>query len=330
MQPSFAQLAARAEKAGRSGTRGRYAPSPTGPLHLGNLRSALVAWLQARLAGGRFIMRMEDLDLPRVRAGSAEAILADLRWLGLDWDEGPDVGGDFGPYTQSDRALYYRQAMAVLDEQKLIFPCYCSRKDIAAAASAPHQEDRAPLYPGTCRQNRDFSFLEGAPAQNGRRAAWRLRAPDQEVVFRDQVLGSQRENLAQVVGDFVLFRADGLFAYQLAVVVDDGLMGITDVVRGQDLLSSSARQIALFQALGLAVPRFWHAPLVTDAHGRRLAKRDAAHGLQAMREDGATAPGLVGRMAASLGWVPPGSQLSAQELLQELDSDKFRAGLRRG
>lgn len=302
-----------------TGVRGRYAPSPTGQLHLGNLRTALLAWLQVRLANGTLVLRMEDLDTPRVKAGSAAQLLADLEWLGLDWDEGPLRGGPTGPYVQSQRLELYREALAHLRDRGLVFGCTCSRKEISEA-SAPH--GGTPVYPGTCRDRGPI-----AP-QDGRAVAWRFRVGAEVVTFDDQVLGPQREVLAEETGDFVLLRADGLFAYQLAVVVDDALMGITDVLRGADLLSSAARQIALFQTLGYAAPRFWHVPLMLDQSGARMSKRDGSDALAGLREQGLDAAAVIGMLAASLGWVPPGSRLSALELLAELDAARFLAGLR--
>ncbi len=300
------------------GVRGRYAPSPTGRLHLGSLRTALLAWLQVRLAGGSLVLRMEDLDTPRVKPGSAEQLLDDLRWLGLDWDEGPGAG-PAGVYTQSQRLELYREALAYLRARGLVFPCTCSRKEIGEA-SAPH--GGTPIYPGTCR---DRGESERDPT---RTPAWRFRVGARTVAFEDRVLGLQQENLAEETGDFVLLRADGLFAYQLAVVVDDALMGITDVVRGADLRASAARQIALFEALGYAPPRFWHVPLLLDASGARMSKRDGSDSLQGLRERGLDAAAVIGMLAASLGWVPAGSRLSAAELLAELDQSRFLSGLR--
>lgn len=301
--------------------RGRYAPSPTGRLHLGNLRTALVAWLQTRLQGGEFILRIEDLDRPRVRSGSTEAILADLTWLGLDWDEGPDIGGPCTPYTQSQRQDFYQAALDQLIEQHLVFPCYCSRKDIALAASAPHAGEEGAIYPGTCRNESREKFHHRTPAL-------RYRAPDATFNFVDAIAGEQRQHLAHEVGDFVVRRADGLYAYQLAVVVDDILMGITDVVRGVDLLSSTARQLALFRALGTArPPRYWHVPLVCDELGQRLSKRENAASLEFWRNAGMSSAKLVGRFASDFGWLAAGTEISARELLIELNIQRFTIGL---
>lgn len=300
---------------------GRYAPSPTGPLHLGNLRTALLAWMQARLAGGRFILRMEDLDRPRVRRGSAENILADLRWLGLEWDEGPDCGGPAAPYNQSQREEFYLDALETLRGQGKIFPCRCSRKDIAEAASAPHG-GRHSVYPGTCR-NRGMGDDE-------KKFALRYKAPPRTVTFRDKIAGEQKQNLQREAGDFVVRRADGAFAYQLAVVVDDAMMGVTDVVRGADLLHATPRQLELHRALGRRPPEFWHVPLLHDQTGRRMAKRDGSDSLQQLRARGLGAEEVTGMLAAGLGWAKPGTALSAGELLGEFSGEgDFIRALRR-
>lgn len=309
------------------GPRGRYAPSPTGPLHLGNVRTALVAWLQCRLVGGTFVLRMEDLDRPRTVEGSAEQILDDLRWLGLDWDEGPDVGGAYGPYTQSERDSIYDQALEELAARDLVFRCWCSRKDIAEAASAPHGKSH--VYPGTCRDLGPDEVAQMELEKPDRVPAWRYRVGARSMAVVDEVLGHYEQDLAVEVGDFVLRRADALFAYQLAVVVDDILMGITDVVRGADLLDSTPRQVLLFEAFGFAPPRFWHVPLMLDEQGNRMSKRDGSESLQALRENGVRAEAVVGRLAASLGLMEGARSVSATELLTELDVDFFAAQLLR-
>lgn len=299
--------------------RGRYAPSPTGDLHLGNLRTALLAWLFARSVGGAFVLRMEDLDQPRVRAGAAQRLLEDLRWLGLDWDEGPDVGGPLGPYVQSQREALYRSALGRLHARGLLYPCYCTRAELARLASAPQGgADTQARYPGTCRHlsERQRHAQEAA----GRRPALRFRVPDEPIRFEDDVVGPMVESVAETVGDFVVRRSDGVVAYQLAVVVDDGLMGITQVVRGADLLSSTARQLALFDALGYPRPTtFAHVPLVLDRAGERLAKRDAAAGVGALRAGGMDATTVVGRLAASCGLWPAHEPATARAVLAAFD-----------
>ena len=302
--------------------RGRYAPSPTGSLHLGNLRTALLAWLQTRLAGGHFILRIEDLDPPRSRPECIDEIIDDLRWLGLDWDEGPDVGGPHGPYLQSQRNELYEHAFEQLRAQGRLFPCFCSRKDIAQAANAPHDSEHSGIYPGTCRH------LDGeAPVREGRSAAWRYRAGPNTIELHDEISGSLLQTLDVDVGDFVVRRADRVFAYQLAVAVDDALMGITDVLRGADLRDSTPRQLELLRALKLPAPRYWHVPLLHDAQGRRLAKRDGAGGLAPLRAQKITAQTVVGRLAASIGLLDRAEPVSTAELLDSLDGAALRTRL---
>lgn len=292
--------------------RGRYAPSPSGDLHLGNLRTALLAWLFARCVGGQFVLRVEDLDRPRVRQGATQRMLDDLRWLGIDWDEGPDVGGPYAPYMQSERQALYIASLQRLQEAGLLYPCYCSRAEIARAASAPH-EDEGPRYPGTCRHLSEKQRREFEAA--GRRPSLRFRVDDERVVaFCDLLVGRQQQHVQKVVGDFIVQRADGIFAYQFAVVIDDALMHITQVVRGADLLASTARQLLLYEALGFAVPTFAHVPLVVDREGKRLSKRLQSEGLEPLRAAGATPASVVGQLAASCGLVDEGVVISALEL----------------
>ncbi len=302
--------------------RGRYAPSPTGDLHLGNLRTALLAWLFARCAGGQFVLRVEDLDRPRTRRGATQRMLDDLRWLGIDWDEGPDVGGPYAPYMQSERQAIYAEYLQSLQDAGRIYPCYCSRAEIARAASAPH-EDEGQGYPGTCRHLSEAQRRELEAA--GRRPSLRFRVDDERVVtFHDLLMGWQQQHVQNAVGDFILRRADGIFAYQFAVVVDDALMGINQVVRGADLLASTARQITLYEALGFAVPSFAHVPLVVDNEGKRLSKRLQSAGLEPLRAAAATPAQVVGQLAASCGLVEKGAAISAAELEQQYAGKKDR------
>ncbi|MEF3302034.1 tRNA glutamyl-Q(34) synthetase GluQRS [Paenibacillus sp. GYB003] len=299
--------------------RGRFAPTPSGRLHIGNARTALIAWLHTRAAGGRFVLRMEDIDKPRSRPEFAEQIVADLRWLGLDWDEGPDVGGPHGPYEQSKRESLYEQTLQRLEQSGLLYPCYCSRAELAAIASAPHGLDaEGPAYPGTCRRL--------APAERAARAAvktpsLRFAMPDRAIAFDDMAAGRQNAP-AGTGGDFVVKRADGIYGYQLAVVADDAAMGITDVVRGADLLDSTPRQIALYEALGLPVPRFGHVPLLLGPDGRRLAKRDDAIMVASMRAAGVQPEKVVGWLAYWSGLIAQPEPVSAWELVPGFDIAK--------
>lgn len=276
------------------GGRGRLAPSPTGELHLGGAATFLAAWLDARSLGGSLVMRVEDIDGPRVVAGSEGRILADLRWLGLDWDEGPDVGGGSGPYRQSERQGRYEEALARLASSGQTYLCDCSRAEIARVASAPHAGEEGPRYPGTCRA---WGMVTRAFK---RPPAVRFAVPEgAEIGFEDGVYGPQREAVNAAVGDFVLRRGDGVFAYQLAVVVDDLAMGVRRVVRGADLLPSTARQILLIGALGGEAPAYVHAPLVVGPDGARLAKRSRGVPVADQRAAGRTPEQVVG----ALGWL---------------------------
>ncbi len=293
--------------------RGRYAPSPTGDLHRGNVRTALLAWLAARAAGGAFVLRIEDLDLPRSRPGATERIIDDLRWLGLDWDEGPDCGGPYGPYHQSTRLSIYEAALAELRAADLLYPCYCTRAKLARSVTPSGNPTAEPRYPGTCRHltRKQRHALEAA----GRRPAWRFRVPDGVVRFADGAAGPQEQDVARAVGDFIVRRSDGIIAYQLAVVVDDGLMGVTQVVRGADLLDSTARQIVLCRALGYSVPTYTHVPLMTDTAGAKLSKRERAEGLGPARASGIAPEAIVGQLAASARIWPSGEPISVRKLL---------------
>jgi glutamyl/glutaminyl-tRNA synthetase len=265
--------------------RGRIAPSPTGYLHLGHARTFLIAAERARQFGGKLIFRNEDLDPDRCRAEFVSAMYEDLRWLGISWDEGPDCGGAYVPYSQSQRRKVYLAAWKRLSETGAIYPCTCSRKDLAASASAPNDMDDEPIYPGNCRNRNDALSFEKPAGVN-----WRFRVPDgEEITFNDQHLGQQRYVAGADLGDFVVWRRDDVPAYQLAVVVDDEAMKISEVVRGADLLKSTARQLLVYRALGLEVPKFFHCDLVRDQTGQRLAKRHDALSIRRLRESGWTA-----------------------------------------
>jgi glutamyl-tRNA synthetase len=267
--------------------RGRLAPSPTGYLHLGHARTFWRAQERARAAGGTLILRLDDLDRERCRPEFVAALFEDLRWFGFEWQEGPDVPGAHDPryFQQSARAEAYRAAFQTLQQRGHIYPCHCSRKDIRAAANAPHAADDEPIYPGTCRP------LPGGPARGDAtgHTCWRFQVPDGEgIEFVDVACGPQRFVAGRDFGDFVVRRADGTFSYQLACVVDDAAMGITEVVRGRDLLLSTARQMLLYRAMGWQSPAFHHCPLMTDDQGVRLAKRHAALSLREQRARGFT------------------------------------------
>jgi glutamyl/glutaminyl-tRNA synthetase len=279
------------------GYRGRLAPSPTGLLHLGHARTFWTAGEHARAAQGTLILRMEDLDPDRSRADYAAAALEDLRWLGLRWQEGPDIGGPFAPYTQSGRHDVYQTAWRKLLESGFLYPCYCSRKDLAAVLSAPHESadpdslEDEPVYPGTCRRARRATGrpIGGAETEATMPANWRFQVPDGEVVeFDDLNLGPHRFIAGRDFGDFVVWRRDGVPSYQLACVTDDAAMQVTEVVRGADLLRTTARQILLNRALGFADPSWFHCALVADGNGRRLAKRHNALSIRALRARGLT------------------------------------------
>jgi glutamyl-tRNA synthetase len=287
---------------------GRLAPSPTGAQHVGNARTYLIAWLSARAAGGRVVLRIEDIDSPRVKAGAAQQACADLAWLGLAWDEGPVV--------QTNRLALYASALERLCHDELVYPCTCSRSDVERAASAPHLEHEGPVYPGTCAGRRavDVASLEGRPY------CWRFRVPEKTPEFVDGFLGPVRLDLHNLGGDFVVWKAPrpGLPdtpAYQLAVVVDDAAQGVTEVVRGDDLVPSTPRQLLLYAALGLTPPRFIHVPLVVGPDRRRLAKRHGDTRLAALRTAGVPADKLLGLLASSCGWIDAIRPLGTAELL---------------
>jgi glutamyl/glutaminyl-tRNA synthetase len=257
------------------------APSPTGLLHLGHARTFWTAQERALAAGGRLVLRNEDLDAGRVRPEFVGAMLEDLRWFGFRWQEGPDCGGPFGPYSQSERRRCYETNFATLQTKGFVYPCSCSRQDVLRALQAPHAADDEPVYPGTCR---------AGPANPAASVFnWRFRVPDGRVVeFDDGQFGPQRFVAGKDFGGFIVWRHDGVPSYQLAVVTDDAAMQITEVVRGADLLISTARQLLLDEALGFPAPAFYHCPLVTNAAGARLAKRDDAASLRRLREQGKT------------------------------------------
>ena len=292
--------------------RGRLAPSPTGLLHVGHARTFWTAQQRARQHNGILVLRNEDLDKARCKPEFVSAMIEDLEWCGFEWQEGPDSGGPFAPYSQSERLALYREAFENLKGAGLVYPCTCSRQDVLRALSAPHAGEDEPIYPGTCRPNGDGRKVHSPQSRVHSQSAhapgvlhatrhpspvtpvnWRFRVPDGESVsFTDAYYADQKFIVGKDFGDFVVWRHDDVPSYQLAVVVDDAAMQITEVVRGEDLLRSTARQILLYQALSLAPPAFYHCPLVTDGKGVRLAKRHDALSLRALRERGVSSEEL--------------------------------------
>jgi len=316
---------------------GRLAPSPTGGLHLGHARTFLIAWLAARHAGGRVVLRIEDLDATRVRAFAQEGALLDLRWLGLDWDEGLDVGGPSAPYVQSERSSFYQAALDRLKATESVYPCTCTRADIERAASAPHPEEEGPRYPRTCADR----TVSDSFALSDRPFAWRFRVAPGAVVWEDLFLGTIEHDPSRTGGDFVVGRHEVGASYQLAVVADDALMGVNQVIRGNDLFSSTPRQILLYRGLGWPEPHFGHVPLAIGSDGRRLAKRDNSLKLATLRQAGIAPRRLIGHLIHTCGWsssivpswpadwidrfdpdaIPPQNWIVTQEWLDSLKAD---------
>ncbi|HMC63497.1 MAG TPA: tRNA glutamyl-Q(34) synthetase GluQRS [Gemmataceae bacterium] len=290
---------------------GRLAPSPTGAQHVGNARTYLIAWLSARSQNGRIILRIEDIDSPRVKPGAAEQACDDLRWLGLDWDEGPIV--------QTQRLPLYEAALARLQAEEQVYPCICTRSDVERAASAPHLEHEGGAYPGTCAGRKAADGV----ALASRSFAWRFRIGDRSPAFADGFRGGTQIDLQKMGGDFVVWKSAGTPAYQLAVVVDDADLGITEVVRGDDLVPSTPRQLLLYEALALESPRFVHVPLVVGPDGRRLAKRHGDTRLATLWTAGVRPEALVGLLAWSCGWIAQIEPVSPRELLPRFALEKI-------
>ena len=299
-------------------TKGRFAPSPSGRMHLGNIYSALISWLSAKSVGGEWLLRIEDLDRQRCKRECAEQIEDDLLWLGLEWDEGGSRGGSNAPYYQNMRNDIYISELQKLSEQNLLYPCYCRRADILASR-APHATDGTVVYTGRCRSLTDD---ERQRLSAERQPATRLIVPDAEVSFSDGHYGLQCANLAHDCGDFIVRRADGNFAYQLAVVVDDALMGVTEVVRGCDLMSSTHQQIYLYQLLGYEAPKFAHIPLLVNANGQRLSKRDASTDMGYLRQHFEPEQ-LIGFIAYHAQLIDRCERISLNELLKEFDWNRI-------
>ncbi len=308
-----------------TGYRGRFAPSPSGWLHLGNARTALFAWGRSRAAGGAFLLRVEDIDGPRTRPEAVAGNLAELRWLGLDWDEGPDVGGPHSPYLQSQRLAHHEAAITRLMGAGHLFECYLSRREIAQASSGGQGVDDAGEGPAgeAARvygpaQRAINARLAAGRRREGRVPSLRFRVPDATVSFDDAIRGPVAVDLRRDVGDFVVRRADGLIGYQLAVVVDDAAMRVTEVARGADLLASTAAQALLYDALGLPRPRFAHVGLLLGTDGEKLSKRGGALSLHELRAAGADPGAVLGLLAASLGWHDGRGPVTATEIRERL------------
>lgn len=292
--------------------RGRLAPSPTGKLHLGNAYAFLTAWLSVRSQGGALILRMEDIDPERSRPDFAREIQGDLAWLGLTWDEGPDMGGPYGPYVQSLRLEGYAAHLDAFARRGLVYPCYCSRRELRLLASAPHIGDEGAPYPGACRAL--SAAARQAHEAAGKKPALRLntdmalktlgaRADCGQALRFDEAVSDSQAPLRILGGDFALRRSDGVIAYQLAVVADDAAMAVSEVVRGEDLLASTPRQVLLFRLLGAVPPAYAHLPLLHDAAGERLAKRHKALEIAALREQGLSPAAVTGYLAYLAGWL---------------------------
>lgn len=298
---------------------GRFAPSPSGRMHLGNLLCALLVWLSSKSRGGRVILRIEDLDVDRCPGRYADQLEEDLRRLGLIWDEGGSRGGPSAPYYQSRRTAVYQAALETLEAQGMVYPCFCTRAELHAA-DAPHREDGQVIYPGTCRRLSREEVVRRI-RESGRKPALRLRVPEETVSFTDGHLGAYSEYLPRDCGDFLLRRSDGMFAYQLAVVADDAAMGVTEVVRGSDLLSSTPRQLLLYRLLGLEAPVFYHLPLLMAPDGKRLSKRERAVGLAEL-EVRYTPEEIIGKLAFLAGLNPSAAPRTPESLLAEFDWER--------
>ena len=291
---------------------GRFAPSPSGRMHLGNIYTALAAWLCAKSRGGKFLLRIEDLDPVRCPRTFADQILADLEWLGITWDNAEI------PY-QSERTAIYEKYYRQLKDNHLVYPCFCSRAQLHVA-DAPHAADGRVVYAGTCRRLTAEEVLE---KRRQRHPAARLILPDTDIQFTDGHYGPQSYNLARDWGDIIIRRSDGVFAYQLAVTIDDGLMGVTQVVRGSDLLSSSAPQLFLFRTLGFTPPRFLHLPLLITPDGARLAKREKAVDVGFLRQQFPSPEPLIGYIAWLAGQLPKPEPIKVTDLLPLFDHKKI-------
>lgn len=297
---------------------GRFAPSPSGRMHLGNAFSALLAWLSVRSAGGELVLRLEDLDPARCKRAYCEQVEEDFRWLGLTWDRGGLDGTD--TYLQSKRSEIYHEYAKALQNKGLLYPCYCSRSELHAA-SAPHRSDGILLYSGACR---DLTEEQRAEKAKLRRPSLRIRVPEETISFTDGVKGDFSQMLSSECGDFILRRSDGVYAYQLAVVVDDALMGVNQVVRGCDLLDSTPRQIWLQRQMGFDTPSYFHVPLLYGEDGHRLSKRQRDMDLGTIRAKGTAPEEVIGLLAYWAGLLEHPEKVSAAELVKEFHWDKVQ------
>lgn len=300
--------------------RGRFAPSPSGRMHLGNVWAMVAAWLSVNKQGGQMVLRMEDLDPSRSRKEYADRIVEDLAWLGLTYEEGPDCGGAYGPYTQDERRHLYEEALAKIKDKGLLYPCYCSRKDLLEVR-APHRGEGQHVYPGFCR---DLSPEEQLERSLKKKPALRFLMPDRMDCYTDLNYGKQCQDLKREVGDFILRRADGVHAYQLAVVVDDALMNISEVVRGADLLSSTHRQRMLYETLGFKAPRFGHVPLLVGNDGERLSKRFRSLDLGQLRAKGWMPEELLGLLLFEAGMMEKEEAISLKEARSMFSWEKMK------
>lgn len=296
---------------------GRFAPTPSGRIHLGNILCAMLSWLSVRSKNGRYLLRIEDLDAMRCPRSLADLIEDDLKWFGIDWDDGGSAGGD--AWYQSCRTAIYDRYFDVLKDKGLLYPCFCSRAELHTA-QAPHRSDGTYIYAGTCR---NLTPEQIAEKSKRRPPAWRVRVPDRDMSFTDGCQGVYTENLAHDCGDFIIRRSDGVYGYQLAVVVDDGLMGVTEVVRGSDLLNSTPRQMYLYEQLGFAIPQFYHMPLLTAPDGRRLSKRDGDLDLGVLREKFGRPEPIVGMLAKAAGLRPTAQPIQLSDLVADFSWDKI-------
>ncbi|MCK9861430.1 tRNA glutamyl-Q(34) synthetase GluQRS [Paenibacillus sp. ATY16] len=304
-----------------SNIRGRFAPTPSGLMHVGNAWAALIAWLQIRSQNGQFVLRMEDIDGPRCRPELAGQALADLRWLGLDWDEGPDVGGPHSPYTQSERIPLYEEALNKLLAGDKLYPCFCSRAELLAVASAPHGlSSEGPAYAGTCRH---LTLEQQRERREAKTPSLRFKVDEaRAITYEDGIAGTLRFPPG-VGGDFVVRRADGIISYQLAVVIDDAAMNMTDVLRGADLMDSTPRQLLLYEALGLPAPRFAHVPLLMGEDGKRLAKRHGDTSIAGLKEAGVGPERIIGWLAFLAGQTDRFEPIAATELIGYFDQGRI-------